>query len=229
MSHPVQLGRAPVLLSRARHYIKRHGLRAALKRLLASFRRIFSANRFALFYYDLNGLELSLPEPPLGRSLERKRCEAELPAKDLERLLSVSAPEIVRQELAERFAKGASLWLLKQDGQLAAFGWTLVGQTMEPHFVPLAAADAHLFDFYVFPEHRGRRHNPWLVRAILSRLAKETQGRAYLEVAEWNESQLRSLSRTPLREFGVARKFQLWGRTLVIWSDGTVQSQKHGN
>jgi GNAT superfamily N-acetyltransferase len=109
------------------------------------------------------------------------------------------------------------LWLLKLENSIAAYGWAVLGRTIEPHFFPLAANDAHLFDFFVFPEFRGRRLNPALVNHILVHLACETSGRAFIEAARWNQPQLASLARLPFRKLGCARKFQLLGRTIVMW------------
>jgi GNAT superfamily N-acetyltransferase len=127
-------------------------------------------------------------------------------------------PEIARHQLAERFAQGASLWLFKVEGKLAAYGWTIIGRTMEPHFMPLGANDAHLFDYFVFPEYRGRRINPALVNHVLARLVSERRNRAYIEAAAWNLAQLNSLGRTPFRPLGRAWKFGIFGKTVVIWS-----------
>ena len=97
---------------------------------------------------------------------------------------------------------------------------------MEPHFFPLADNDVHLFDFYVFPEFRGRRVNPMLVSHILASLRREACGRAYIEAAEWNLAQLRSLAKLPLRRLGAARKSCLLRRTIVIWSSQTAAGKE---
>ena len=72
------------------------------------------------------------------------------------------------------------MWLIKSAGKLAGFGWTLQGDTIEPHYFPLAQDDVHLFDFHVFPQYRGQGLNPFLVNYILHSLASESSGRAFI-------------------------------------------------
>ena len=152
-------------------------------------------------------------------TVERKNNESELSSQDLLQIINVWNPNIARRQLAERFAQGASLWLFKLNDKLAAYGWTIIGRTMERHFMPLGPNDAHLFDYFVFPEYRGRRINPALVNHILTRLVAERRNRAFMEAAEWNTAQLSSLGRTPFHPFGRAWKFNLFRKTLVVWSN----------
>ena len=81
----------------------------------------------------------------------------------------------------------------------------------------------HLFDFHVFPQYRGRGINPFLVTHILESLARVGAGRAFIEAAEWNKAQLSSLTKTPFRRLGMARKLTIFRRTIVLWSDGPVR------
>ena len=134
-------------------------------------------------------------------------------------MTSVWNPKLVQQNMKERFDLGASLWLIKSEGKLAGYGWTLSGSTVEPHYFPLGQDDIHLFDFHVFPQYRGRGINPLLVAHILSSLATEGMGRAFIETAEWNQSQLSSLLRkTPFRRLGVAKKWNIFDHIIVSWA-----------
>ena len=134
-------------------------------------------------------------------------------------------PSIVRRLMAERFQRGASLWVVKWEKQLAGYGWTLTGTTIEPHFFPIGIHDVHLFDFCVFPEYRGRRINPSLVGHILDELAADGKSRAFIEAEEWNQSQLSSLSRTPFQQLGLALRFRILGKTFVLWSAAPLPPQ----
>jgi len=160
--------------------------------------------------------------------MERKKTSAELSAEDLEAIASVWNPDLARQNMKERFAKGASLWLIKSQGKLAGYGWTLQGSTIEPHYFPLGHDDIHLFDFHVSPEYRGRGINPLLVTQILGCLAMERAHRAFIEAAEWNEPQLSSLTRTPFRRLGIAKKWSIIHRAVVRWSrqESPIQESK---
>jgi GNAT superfamily N-acetyltransferase len=137
-------------------------------------------------------------------------------------------PLLSSRNIKKRFELGGSLWLIKSEGHLAGYGWTLQGHTVEPHYFRLGPDDVHLFDFQVFPQYRGRGMNPLLVGYILRGLAVEGGCRAFIEAAEWNRPQLASLRNTPFRRLGLARKFTVFGRTMVCWEEADVieQAQK---
>jgi len=152
-------------------------------------------------------------------TVERKKSEGEIDSGDLEQIVNFWHPELCRRQVTERFGKGASLWVIKHDGRLAGYGWTLKGNTIEPHYFRLAQNDVHLFDFQVFPEYRGRGMNPILVTRILSELAAECGGRAFIEAAEWNHAQLASLRKTSFNRLGQATKFTILGHAVVLWDE----------
>jgi ribosomal protein S18 acetylase RimI-like enzyme len=172
-----------------------------------------------IFYYDFPPpCKRVISDPiPAEFTVDRKNAQDEMNQADLGRILNFWNPEIARRSMSERFEAGASLWLIRHEGQLAGYGWTLTGGTMRGYFVPLGTEDVHLFDFLVFPEFRGRRVNPTLVRCILEALGHEAKSRAYIEVAEWNEPELKSLRRTSFQLLGMARKANFSSRTIVEW------------
>ncbi len=204
-------------LSRLTMYCKRHGLRATVGRgAQAAIRTMFS-NRMVLFYFDLAADVPGPADTPHSVGLERKKNETEIGQPDLEEFVNFWNPKIAREQMRNRFRLGAWLWLLKADGRLAGYGWTMRGRTIEPHFFPLADDDVHLFDYYVAPAYRGRGFNPLLVNHILRYLASDGPGRAFIEAAEWNHAQLSSLTKTPFRLLGYARKLTIRSQTIVWW------------
>lgn len=178
-----------------------------------------------LFYYDFPSVPgtASTSNRPDRLQVERKQSQEEIHQQDLQRIVNFWNPRLARLDLEKRFKAGATLWLVRSQGQLAGYGWTLTGRTVEPHYVPLGANDVHLFDFLVYPEYRGKRINPSLVTHILDQLSREGKIRAYIEVAGWNQAQLTSLSKTPFHHFGIARKLSLFGRTIVEWKGDQVK------
>jgi ribosomal protein S18 acetylase RimI-like enzyme len=217
---------APILRFAA--YFKRHGLWATAQRAGLAVRRSLFSSRHVLFYCDLHQqLDTLLIFEPL--KVERKRSLAELEPVVLEKMMDVWNPVVAGRNLKERFKDGASLWLIKYGDRLAGYGWTLQGRTVEPHYLPLSDRDVHLFDFHVFPEYRGRGYNPLLVSRILNSVATDGGERAFIEAAEWNQSQLSSLNRTPFRRLGMARKVTIFGRPVVWWAEdeGRASSEKH--
>jgi ribosomal protein S18 acetylase RimI-like enzyme len=128
-------------------------------------------------------------------------------------------------DLAKRFARGSSLWLIKSGEKLAGYGWTMEGHTIASYYFLLGEDDVQLFDFYVFPKFRGRAMH-WLLTAhILQTLAAEGRARAFADTAEWNQAQLSSFKMTPFRRLGLARSFRILGHTFVSWVENEPVEQ----
>jgi GNAT superfamily N-acetyltransferase len=162
-----------------------------------------------------------LPISPAGSPagvLDRKKNFESVSADEMNRIGSHWNPTATRKLAVQRFAANAELWLLRWNGTIAAYGWTLKGKTVEPHYFPVQPDDVHLFDFFVFPEFRGRNLNPSLVSQILVETGREGCRRALIEAAAWNTAQHSSLAKTPFKKLGVARKFSLGKSTYVTWS-----------
>lgn len=204
-------------LQRFWHYHRVHGSAATVGRIKTALSQIVYLGKNILFVCELPVAENKNPFSP--GVLERKSSLAALTSEDVERIVSPAEPTGNRRRMNERFAAQAELWLIRCQGVIAAFGWTIVGKTMEPHFVPLAPRDVHLFDFFVFPEFRGRGLNPALVSQILQAISRENLSKAFIEAAAWNRPQLSSLKKTPFHRFGAARKFQLGKSSRVFWSE----------
>jgi hypothetical protein len=212
-------------LSRLLEYYRRHGVTATLGRAKVAGKRTLAAGRMAVFYCDL--VEQKLPPTNNPGNLQVKRLGSleELSQEDLLVIIGFWNPKLANRNIRERFEKGASLWLVKSHNQMAGYGWTLQGNTMEPYYFPLAHDDVHLFDFQVFPEFRGHGINPYLVGFILDRLTIGRACRAFIEAAEWNDAQLSSLRKTPFRRLGLVRSITLCGRTFVSWTRNAVVPQ----
>jgi ribosomal protein S18 acetylase RimI-like enzyme len=213
-------------ISRFADYLRRNGLLATLRRASLAVRRSLLSSRSVLFYCDLSGqispaegLPSFLEGLPSFLKVERKTNPADIDPRDLQEMTSFWNPKLAHRNIAERFEQAASLWLIKSHDKLAGYGWTLQGRTIEPHYFPLGPDDVHLFDFYVFPQYRGRGINPLLVNQILLSLVADCQNRAFIEAAEWNQAQLSSLAKTSFRRLGWASKLMVFGRTIVWWDE----------
>jgi ribosomal protein S18 acetylase RimI-like enzyme len=213
-------------ISRFAAYCSRNGLSATFRRAGLAARRALFSNRNVLFYCNLATQMAPPADLPSFMKLERKKSFTDLSPDDLQAMISFWNPKLARRNMKERFDKGALLWLMKSQGGLAGYGWALQGSTMEPHYFPLGQQDVHLFDFHVFPQYRGRGVNPFLVRCILHRSAADGGTRAFIEAAEWNQAQLSSLGKTPFHRFGRARKWTVFGRTIVCWAGGETYQQQ---
>jgi hypothetical protein len=205
-------------ISRLSGYYSRNGFTATIRRASLAARRAFFLNRMVVFYCDLAPLKLPMAVLPSQHKVEQLKSFAELKAPDLYEMTSFWNPELAHRNIEERFAKGASLWLIKSGDHLSGYGWTLRGLTIEPYYFPLAPGDVHFFDFHVFPQYRGHGMNPLLVGHILHSLAGSGVSRAFIESAEWNDAQLASLRKTPFHQLGQASSFTIFGRKFTHWT-----------
>ena len=180
------------------------------------------SGRSVLFYSDLAARVVPPAELPSFLAVERKQSSAELDPIDLEAMTGFWNSKLAQRNVKERFEKGASLWLIKSEGRLAGYGWTLRGRTIQPHYFPIGQDDAHLFDFHVFPQHRRRGMNPFLVDHILRGLATEGVARALIEAAERNHPQLSSPEEDSISHAGLCTQANLF------WSNSRVLPQKYG-
>jgi ribosomal protein S18 acetylase RimI-like enzyme len=201
------------------YFARREGCMAVVKRALLGLRRTFTGDRQVLFRCALSNFNPECFQLGEQEQVQRIDRASELATEDLEQMTRAWYPPAVRRQVSERFAHGAVLWLFRSGPALAGYGWTLRGRTIEPYFFPLRNNEAHLFDFFVFPEFRGRRINLILMTMIFRQLAEEGADCAFIETAEWNTPQLRSLRRLPFERIGCARVFRLLGRTVVVWSE----------
>jgi hypothetical protein len=138
-----------------------------------------------LFYCDLSALSSPTTDLPSSLKVERHRNQTDLTQQDLQEITSFWNPQQARRNIKKRFELGASLWLIKFKDELAGYGWTLQGRTVEPHYFPLGENDAQFLDFHVFPKYRGRAMDWFLMTHILHRLAADGGARAFGEAAEW--------------------------------------------
>lgn len=206
-------------ISRFTDFYRKHGLVNTVGRAGLALKRGLFSNRMIVFYCDLAEQPKSSGVISGSLKIDELRGESELSPEDLRVMTSFWNPKQACRNITERFGKGASLWLIKSEGNLAGYGWSLRGSTIEPYYFPLGPDDVHLFDFHVFPQYRGRGINPLLVGYIVRKVATICAGRAFIEAAEWNEAQLSSLLKTPFRRLGAARSFALFGRTFVSWAE----------
>ena len=212
-------------ISRLTSYYLRQGFGATIRRAGVAINRALFANRMVLFYCDLATQANTVTNLPSALEVECVRSLSELGQQDLGKMTSFWSPKQARRNIQERFERGASLWLIKPAGNLAGYGWTLHGSTVEPHYFPLTRNDVHFFDFHVFPQYRGKEMNPILVNHILQNVAVEGASRAFIEAAEWNKPQLSSLRKTPFRRMGWATKSTLFKRTIVCWVEDDPVAQ----
>jgi hypothetical protein len=212
-------------ISRLAAYYKLHGLGPTIRRAGVGVRRALNSNRMLVFYCDLTKLKASPASLPSPLKIERVRGHQELSQQDLEGLTNFWNPEQAHRNIKERFESQASLWLIKSEGQLAGYSWTIQGRTIAPYYFPMGQDDVQFFDWFVFPKFRGRAIHWFLITHILRGLAAEGVSRAFGDVALWNQASLSSYKMTPFRPLGCVRAFRVFGHTIVIWAETETGEQ----
>jgi GNAT superfamily N-acetyltransferase len=180
----------------------------------------------AVFYCDLDERKLPQVKIPRGVRVERLHALAELSAEHLQTMTSFWNPKLANRNIRERFERGASLWLVECNEQLAGYGWTLQGEAIAPYYFPLGSDDVQLFDFYVFPRFRGRAIHWLLTSHILHTLATEGGARAFADTHEWNKAQLASFQMTSFRPLGFVQTYKIFGYELTRWIAPKVEKQE---
>ncbi|MHC4749394.1 MAG: GNAT family N-acetyltransferase [Planctomycetota bacterium] len=206
------------LLNRFVRYYRLNGATGTIWKALDKIKELLFRKPEILFFVDLvtrDGNGYVLPD---NFTIQCLRSADEIPSQDLDTLFERLGEKIIRYDITERFGKGALLWLVKVDGTLAGYIWSINGGTVRPHYFSLTDKDVHLFDNYVLKEFRGQGINPKLINYVLDELQREGLIRVYIETNIANTSEIRSLAKTDFKEFGVARKSYAGARSFVIWS-----------
>lgn len=212
-------------------FYSRHGFVATLLRAKTALTHRLFYNRMVVFYCDLPAVVVAPTRGAKKVDLSRLSEYSELQEQDFGALTSFWNPKQAQRDIADRFSKGASLWLLKSEGVLAGFGWTIRGRTITPYYFPIGQNDIQLFDFYVFPKFRGRAFHWLLTNYILRTLAKEGGQRAFADTGEWNQAQLASFRLTNFQRLGLARSRRVFGHTFISWvgtQEPMPERSKHG-
>jgi len=199
-------------------YYRCKGIISTAHRLLQKIMESFFQKPNIIFFVDLPRLKNEKYILPANFGVECVRSEAEISMQDLNMLFEHIGERIFRHRMEERFGKGALLWLVKVDNVLTGYIWTIVGTTIQLHYLPLTNKDVHLFDNFIFEELRGRGVNPALVNYVLAKLREEDMARAFIETNVANTPEIRSLAKTGFEKYGLARKYHAWGHCFVIWS-----------
>jgi RimJ/RimL family protein N-acetyltransferase len=130
-----------------------------------------------------------------------------------------------RKLIEERFSAGATLWLIRKKGHLAGYQWTIPKDPINPTYVPHTETDVHNIAGEVFKPFRDDGVYQESIKKMLFSLKAKGYKRFFSEAYLWNKKAIRAQSKTGLRRIGTARRFDLFGRNVVVWSD-MINSRK---
>ncbi len=208
-------------VSRLTNYYRRHGFRASVERVGLFLSQALTSGKMVVFYWDLTRPVESFDWPNLRDHLtvEQKNSREEIAASDWNQIVDFWNRKLTEPAFSLRLQHGATIWLLRSEGKLAGYMWSVGGRTLEPYYYPLGAGDAMVYDFLVFPEYRGRRFLPYLLNYVLKEMRAQNMTRAHFDVAAWNRASLSGTAKTayPRHMLGIARKRTFFGRTFVQW------------
>ena len=199
------------------YYQKRGFLRTLLRFFEQPYRIIFKSKRI-LFYAEMNEVNDSVLALPPNIIIECKKAYNEAVQPDMQKMINYWDKENETDKVRERFEKGSFLWIVKLNGDIAGFVWSIKGKTVSPWYLPLTPHDTYIFDAVTFEEYRGRGFYPFLMNYVLGQLKMYGASRAVWEVYDWNKPSILGLKKTYCCKFGEARKFRVFGRNVTIWS-----------
>lgn len=127
--------------------------------------------------------------------------------------------EAVKRFVDVRLDQGAELWTFIVNGRIANTQWAIRGKYIEPFYYPLSDEDAVLFDAFTFEEFRRKGINPKGLVHMINCLRREGVKNIIVMIKVWNKASIQSTLKAPFEKIGVARKFNIFGKSLVFWFD----------
>ena len=91
--------------------------------------------------------------------------------------------------------KGACLWVVYLNGELAHVSWTRTGDKIRSYFFPMTPECVLISHSVTIPEFRGRGLFPVVLEEIVRMLAQKGFKRFYIDCSDWNQSSKRAIER----------------------------------
>ena len=152
-------------LTRFINYYKKQGLSRTLRRILEQPRRLAKGHMF-LIYAELNEVDDAVLNLPQNVIIECKSSYNEILQPDMQKLLDHWRKVNITDRIKQRFEKDALLWIIKSNGDIAGYGWSIRKTIASAFPMPITPHDAIAFDMEIFDEYRGRGFYGLLVNYI---------------------------------------------------------------
>jgi GNAT superfamily N-acetyltransferase len=172
-----------------------------------------------VYYLESRTIDAQVLHFPPGFTVSRYDRSAEIPSAVREAFY-LQHGGIMRVEpyIARFFRNGGRFWVAEEDGCVVGSVWSFRGGIRGRTEIPVTESDIFLVASEVFPEHRGKRFNVFMMNWLVRDLVRSGARRFYLAVEERNTAQVRSLSRSLFRPFCRVRRVFLPWRTVSIWA-----------
>jgi RimJ/RimL family protein N-acetyltransferase len=196
--------------------LRDNGLISVMKKCWMFFLRCFVYYKELIYCCDLVEFnkQINIPDE---RKIECFSSEDDINDTDLKRLVEYRDKDLLMNQCRERFTLGAKMWIIRVDGKIANFQWSIRHKPLEHYFFPLTENDVYFFDAVTFPDCRGKGLNSDSMDYFLAELKKEGMQRAYLSINSWNKPVARAMLKMPYKVIGVAKKMHIWRWDLVVW------------
>lgn len=197
-------------LARLERATKRYGVSGLPKRVWVHAKRRLVGGR-PLIYSRRGPIE---GEPPSGLTVERFSRWDEIGAGTAV-AISDSEGSSATGALQKHVGEGRTLWVARQDGEVAGYLLTARGSQAAPWLMPIADDDLILYSVVVIPTFRGRGIAPALAGQVLRSELEEGQS-AYIDTRAWNESAIRFIDKADFRP--VAAGSGPWSSSSSRWT-----------
>ncbi len=178
-----------------------------------------------IWFTDLTELDAEGFSMPNNIRIERFYSVDQVDKQDYKTLAECSSDlmgSAAGRLMHERFIKGAVLWLIKVDGRLAGYRWTIANDHRTPTYMPHSNTDVHNIGAELFPGFRGMYVHQLATAFEKMTLRNEGFKRYYAETYLWNKRALKAiLKKTSGRKIGIATRFSFFGKNVVVWHDMT--------
>lgn len=207
---------APAFSEHLSFYIKKFGILPLFwKVLVKGWRTVFVRSEW-MYHIDLkddqrcNGVDSTL-------SMTSFMTAEEVDVRSFNQLKEFKSELTISRFLNRFFSRGACLWLIRVDEDIAGVLWTLPGGFDGFYSIPIASDEVIILAVEVFSKYRGKGLFPKSLNTLCQALKERGYRSAYLKVAFWNKSMQRSMGKVPWEILGNVITFKLGTCYVTAW------------
>jgi hypothetical protein len=203
--------------------VRTDGIISGIRWLITKIYRRILPHRQTIRFTDLSEISSDGFSIPDNIQIQRLHSRDQMNKEDL-KILIESETELMGSAannlINKRFDKGGILWLIKVDNHLAGYRWTIVKDPLSRTYVPHTEKDVHVIATELFKEYRGQNLFILFTKYMMITLKNEGFKRVFSEIYLWNKRAEHAISKIEYyRKIGIARRFNFFGRNIVIWYD----------